>query len=102
MSERAALRYQRTGFALKSVGSAAMGSAMTTAGCSVFLVCCTLTIFQKLGAVVLAVTLMSILTALGPLSAALLLFGPLEPGRRCLPRSCRSPSSDDSAHADQS
>lgn len=60
-----------------------MGSAITTCGCSVFLLACTLAIFQKLGGVVLAVTLMSILTALGPLPAALLVCGPLQPGRRC-------------------
>jgi hypothetical protein len=85
LDAKAALRYQRTGFALKSLGSAALGSAITTCGCSVFLLFCTLTIFQKLGGVVLAVTVMSIVTALGPLPAMLLMCGPLDPGRRCLP-----------------
>jgi len=85
MAEREWLRYQRTGFALSSIGAAAVGSAMTTCGCAVFLLGCTLTIFTKLGGVVLTVTLMSIITALGPLPAALLLFGPLEPGKACRP-----------------
>lgn len=85
MDERAALRYRRTGFAMKSIGGAALGSAITTCGCSAFLIGCTLTIFQKLGCVVLVVTIMSIGTALGPLPAALLVCGPLEPGRTCVP-----------------
>lgn len=85
MDERAALRYQRTGFAFHTIGGPAVGSAVTTCGCSVFLIYCTLTIFQKLGGVVLAVTLMSILMALVPLPAALLLYGPLDPGRVCCP-----------------
>jgi hypothetical protein len=81
----AALRYQRTNFAMKSIGGAAFGSAVTTAGCSFFLIPCTLTIFQKLGGVVLAVTLMSIFTALVPLPAALLLMGPTKPGCKKIP-----------------
>merc|ERR1719343_352422 len=80
-----ALRYQRTVFAMKSIGGAALGSAITTAGCSIFLLFCTLTIFQKLGGVVLAVTLMSIFTALVPLPAALLLMGPSQPGCTKIP-----------------
>eukprot|EP00929_Paragymnodinium_shiwhaense_P080470 TRINITY_DN41972_c0_g1_i1.p1 TRINITY_DN41972_c0_g1~~TRINITY_DN41972_c0_g1_i1.p1 ORF type:complete len:1498 (+),score=339.93 TRINITY_DN41972_c0_g1_i1:169-4662(+) len=79
-------RYQRTTFALQSIGAAALGSAVTTAGCSVFLLFCTLTIFKKLGAVVLAVTLMSIFTALIPLPAALMMLGPARPGFRSCPR----------------
>jgi len=86
LDDRTRARYQRTGFALKSIGSAAVGSAATTCGCSVFLLFCTLTIFQKLGGVVLAVTLMSIAMALGPLPSALLIFGPLRPGKRCCPK----------------
>eukprot|EP00933_Yihiella_yeosuensis_P018733 TRINITY_DN1528_c1_g2_i1.p1 TRINITY_DN1528_c1_g2~~TRINITY_DN1528_c1_g2_i1.p1 ORF type:complete len:867 (+),score=160.20 TRINITY_DN1528_c1_g2_i1:44-2602(+) len=79
-SERQKIRYQRTLFALRSIGKAAIGSAATTAGCSVFLLFCTLTIFKKLGGVVLAVTLMSIFAALVPLPAALLMVGPINPG----------------------
>jgi hypothetical protein len=72
-------RSARTTFALKSIGGAALGSAVTTMGCSVFLMCCTLTIFRKMGSVVLAVTLMSIFAAFCPLTSALLIAGPLHP-----------------------
>eukprot|EP00434_Breviolum_minutum_P038652 symbB.v1.2.034294.t1/scaffold4401.1/size40130/4 len=75
------IRFTRTVFALGSIGRAALGSAVTTAGCSIFLVFCTLTIFKKLGGVVLVVTVMSIAVALIPLPAALLWFGPVRPGR---------------------
>eukprot|EP00931_Biecheleriopsis_adriatica_P086063 TRINITY_DN60799_c0_g1_i1.p1 TRINITY_DN60799_c0_g1~~TRINITY_DN60799_c0_g1_i1.p1 ORF type:complete len:1951 (-),score=403.43 TRINITY_DN60799_c0_g1_i1:35-5824(-) len=84
------IRFARTAFALNSIGGAALGSAATTAGCSIFLVFCTLTIFQKLGGVVLAVTLMSIFAALVPLPAVLLTIGPINPGG-CL-RLCLEPS----------
>jgi len=76
-----AVRFQRTSYAMKSIAGAAIGSAVTTIGCSIFLLFCTLTIFQKLGMVVLAVTTMSIVTALIPLPAVLLCAGPLQPGR---------------------
>jgi len=75
-------RHERVVFALRSIGGAALGSAATTVGCSVFLLFCTLTIFKKLGGVVLAVTLMSIAMALIPLPAALLAIGPRNPGWR--------------------
>eukprot|EP00929_Paragymnodinium_shiwhaense_P071499 TRINITY_DN36339_c0_g1_i2.p1 TRINITY_DN36339_c0_g1~~TRINITY_DN36339_c0_g1_i2.p1 ORF type:complete len:1448 (+),score=185.47 TRINITY_DN36339_c0_g1_i2:161-4504(+) len=76
----AALRFLRTDFALKAIGGAAMGSAITTAGTSFFLIFCTLTIFTKLGGMCLAVTVMSIMAALGPLPAALMVCGPRRPG----------------------
>merc|ERR1719277_1716244 len=76
-----AIRQQRTFFALRSLGTAALGSAITTGGCSIFLLFCALTIFNKLGGVVLAVTVMSILMALGPLPAALLWAGPQHPAQ---------------------
>jgi hypothetical protein len=82
MSEGQVVRYQRVVYALKSIGGAALGSAMTTIGCSVFLLFCTLTIFQKLGGVVLNVTIVSIVTALCPLPALLLILGPVQPGFR--------------------
>merc|ERR1712039_1050223 len=82
LGERAEVRYLRTRYALRSIGGAALGSAITTAGASIFLVFCTLTIFWKLGSMCLAATVMSILTALGPLPSALFLFGPVRPGRR--------------------
>lgn len=85
LSEAATTRYLRTRFALQTIGGAALGSAVTTAGSSIFLIFCTLTIFKKLGGVVLAVTILSIFFALVPLPATLLMVGPTEPGRRCLP-----------------
>jgi len=88
LEEGAAIRAQRTAFALKSIGGATLGSATTTIGCAIFLLFCTLSIFRRLGGVVLAVTVMSILSAFGPLSAALFIAGPLRPGQAlaCLHR----------------
>mmetsp|Transcript_1232 Transcript_1232/g.5043 ORF Transcript_1232/g.5043 Transcript_1232/m.5043 type:complete len:1657 (-) Transcript_1232:580-5550(-) len=83
LSEKAKSRQRRVAFALRSMGGAAVGSAMTTIGCSIFLLCCTLTIFKKLGGVVLAVTIMSIFVALVPLPASLLLVGPWAKGGFC-------------------
>lgn len=77
------VRILRTVSSLKSIGGAALGSAATTMGCAIFLLFCTLTIFQKLGGVVLAVTVMSIVVALVPLPAALLWAGPRSPGGTC-------------------
>lgn len=71
-----AVRRVRVTFAVRVMGGAAMGSAATTIGCSVFLLSCTLTIFQKLGGVVLVVTVMSLFMSLGPLCAWLLIVGP--------------------------
>lgn len=79
------VRALRTNFAMKAIGGAALGSAITTVGCSIFLICCQLTIFQKLGSVVLFISCLSILTALGPLPSTLLLVGPLNPGTSCCP-----------------
>jgi len=89
-----AVRYHRVHFALTTIGGAALGSAMTTGGCSVFLLFCTLTIFQKLGGVVLAVTIMSILMALGPLPAVLLVLGPERPGH-LIATACNSLSGEE-------
>jgi len=82
MTDRSALRVARTLYSLKAMAGAALGSSITTVGCALFLVSCTLTIFEKLGAVVLVVTIMSIFAALGPLPAVLMLFGPVSPGCR--------------------
>jgi len=79
------IRYHRTNFAMKSIGGAALGSAITTIGCSIFLICCQLTIFQRLGSVVIFISGLSIFTALAPLPAGLLLVGPLSPGKSCCP-----------------
>jgi len=75
-----AVRLRRTRYAVKAIGGATLGSAITTVGASAFLLPCTLVIFRKLGAMCLAVTLTSICVALCPLPAALMLFGPLRPG----------------------
>merc|ERR1712217_437982 len=45
ISERAEIRLLRTRYAMMSIGGAALGSAITTAGASLFLCFCTLTIF---------------------------------------------------------
>jgi len=79
-SENASQRLQRTRFALKTMGSATTGSAITTAGSSFFLVFCTLTVFAKLGAMCFAVTTASIVFALCPLGSFLMMFGPVRPG----------------------
>lgn len=42
-------RFERTQFALESIGGAVLGSAMTTVGSSFFLLFCTLTVFILLG-----------------------------------------------------
>ncbi|CAJ1371717.1 unnamed protein product [Effrenium voratum] len=83
--EYASQRLQRMSFALKTMGSATMGSAITTAGSSLFLVFCTLTIFAKLGAMCFTVTISSIIFALCPLGSYLITFGPVRPGHcgRC-------------------
>jgi len=81
--QRGQIRYDRTVFAIRSIGGAVVGSALTTAGASFFLVFCNLTLFNKLGWMCLAVTVFSVFIALGPLPAGLFIFGPSEPGCRC-------------------
>lgn len=79
-SESNTVRLQRTGFAVRSIGGAVLGSAFTTIGCTVFLLLCTLTIFLKLGAVVLVVTFLSVCASFIVMPATLLLMGPVHPG----------------------
>mmetsp|Transcript_57975 Transcript_57975/g.188616 ORF Transcript_57975/g.188616 Transcript_57975/m.188616 type:complete len:1182 (-) Transcript_57975:110-3655(-) len=83
LSGKAVRRWQRTRFALKMLGSATVGSALTTAGCATFLLFCKIKVFQKLGGVILSITAISIVTALGPLPASLLAIGPAEPATCC-------------------
>jgi hypothetical protein len=79
-------RYARTVYSMKALGGAAVGSAMTTIFASFFLLFCTLTIFVKLGSMCLAVSTLSLIMALGPLPAFLMMCGPINPGRcRCNP-----------------
>eukprot|EP00913_Durusdinium_trenchii_P006822 g6413.t1 len=68
----AQLREARTRVAVLHVGGATLSSALSTAGSSAFLLFCTLTIFVKLGAVVVAVTVLSIVAAIVTLPAALI------------------------------
>merc|ERR1719191_775232 len=75
-------RFERTRFALHRMGGAILGSAVTTIGCSLFLIACSLRIFQKLGAVVLAVTLLSVVYGLTWLPAILVAKGPLSQGAK--------------------
>jgi hypothetical protein len=88
------VRFQRASHALKAIGGATMGSSITTAGTSLFLVFCQLQLFVKLGVMCLAVTILSIFAALGPLVALMMVVGPVNPGRcnwaRFLPRSLDS------------
>jgi hypothetical protein len=72
------LRVARVRVAVMHVGGATLSSAMSTAGSSAFLMFCTLSIFVKLGAVVVAVTTLSIAGAIVALPACLILFGPDE------------------------
>lgn len=81
LSSKATARFKLADNAVRSMGGAALGSAATTAGCALFLLPCQLTIFSKLGLVVLAISFMSISTALAPLPAALFIMGPVHPGR---------------------
>lgn len=71
-------RFERVRFSLRRMAGATLGSAVTTAGSAAFLTMCTLQIFVKLGTVVLAVTLLSILFALVPLPATLMIAGPTD------------------------
>lgn len=70
------LRVARTRVALLHVGGATLSSALSTAGSSAFLMFCTLSIFVKLGAVVVAVTTLSIAGGIIALPVCLILFGP--------------------------
>merc|ERR1712048_571193 len=69
-------RYERTKYALERMGSAVLGSALTTLGCAAFLLPCTIVIFTKIGAVVLAVTFYAICYTMLPLPAVLMVMGP--------------------------
>lgn len=86
------LRFARARVAVLRVGSANCSSAISTMGSSAFLLQCTINIFVKLGAVVIAVTAISLLFALVALPAVLMLVGP-SPGplrkrmqMRCCPQ----------------
>jgi len=69
-------REVRTRMALQHVGGAVLSSATSTVGSAMFLLFCTLNIFVKLGLVVIAVTVLSIVIAVVALPAGLIRFGP--------------------------
>jgi len=85
----AALRRAKTRMAVLHVGGATMSSAASTLGSSFFLLFCTMNIFLKLGSVVIAVTLLSIVFALVPLQAVLMVLGPKETCFQAFHRSSR-------------
>jgi hypothetical protein len=72
-------REARVKIAVWKIGGAALGSAATTLGASVFLLFCTMRIFTKLGTVVCAVTILSVIFALLVFPALLMIIGPAGP-----------------------
>jgi len=70
------LRKARTRLAVLHVGGAILSSAFSTIGSSLFLLLCTMTLFRKLGLIVISVTCLSIVFTLIALPAILMLFGP--------------------------
>lgn len=86
------LRIGRTRIAVLHVGGAILSAAVSTVGSSIFLLLCTLTIFNKIGAVVITVTILSVLVTLISLPAALILMGPgLDPCYKRIPRKACGP-----------
>jgi len=73
------MREARVRLAVWKIGGAALGSAATTLGASVFLLFCTMRIFTKLGIVVCAVTILSVVFALAVFPALLMVAGPTSP-----------------------
>lgn len=69
-------RLERTRMAMLHVGGAIMSAAFSSAGTSIFLMMCTLTIFNKIGAVVMTITILSVVVTLISLPAALIVVGP--------------------------
>jgi len=69
-------RVARTRVAMMRVGGAVLSSTVSTIGGSVFLLFCTLTIFLKLGAVIMCVTTLSVFYTVVSLPAVLIRFGP--------------------------
>eukprot|EP00930_Biecheleria_cincta_P084353 TRINITY_DN73841_c0_g1_i1.p1 TRINITY_DN73841_c0_g1~~TRINITY_DN73841_c0_g1_i1.p1 ORF type:complete len:1493 (-),score=277.85 TRINITY_DN73841_c0_g1_i1:389-4867(-) len=66
----------RVAKALQRVGVATVSSAASTVGASVWLLGATMQVFTKLGAVVIAVSVLSCIASLIVLPAALIMFGP--------------------------
>jgi hypothetical protein len=72
------LRKARARLAVLHVGSAILSSTISTVGSSLFLLLCTMTLFKKLGLIVITVTVLSIGFTLVALPAVLMLCGPPE------------------------
>jgi len=97
-------RLDRTVQALHSRGCSILGSSLTTVGCACFLLICEIRFFIKFGAVILSVTALSTLFALGVLPMAFIVFGPTKLccglvdhdfQRRCRGEALRVNNSDD-------
>jgi len=70
-------RHAAVMYAMESMASAVVGSAVTTLGSSFFLFFCTMAIFVKLASVLFAVTFFAMVFSVVVLPAALLYIGPL-------------------------
>jgi len=80
-------RLARTRVSMMRVGGAVLSSTVSTIGGSVFLLFCTLTIFLKLGAVIMCVTTLSVIYTIVSLPAVLIRFGPSgDPCHRKVPK----------------
>lgn len=81
-----ASRKLRSKMAIAHIGSSVFSSALSTLGSSFMLLFCTMIIFKKLGSVVIAVTVLSVVCALIVLPALLMILGPSpEPWhKRCI------------------
>jgi len=79
-------RRLRSKMAIAHIGSSVFSSALSTLGSSIMLLFCTMIIFVKLGSVVIAVTILSVVCALIILPALLMIMGPsAEPWcKRCV------------------
>merc|ERR1711948_204237 len=75
---------------MRYIGGVVLGSAMATITCSIFLLFCLFTVFQTLGFMLLIITFLSALAAVIPVPAALLIFGPSEPGCRASAKRVRN------------
>lgn len=70
------LRKARARLAVVRVGGAILSTTVSTIGSSVFLLFCSLEIFKRLGRVVIAVTLLSLISTVLVMPAVLILMGP--------------------------
>ncbi|CAJ1362520.1 unnamed protein product, partial [Effrenium voratum] len=77
-------RFGRVQHALTCIGQSLICSASTTAASAIFLLCCTLQFFVKFGAVILSVTILSVLHSLLFLPCLLILCGPTSTSCACL------------------